>query len=140
MSTNERLRATITPIDDSGSAIGDRIELTYQFPMVDTSSNSRTVEHEPIGEPTVIDHMGESAQEITAQGHCYRDEANQIDNLTSVGRVEIITDRWRGTAMVDQAETTATGAGGGARNGVAENRLFDYRIVLLELEGGAPTG
>lgn len=142
MSANEplRLRATITPIDENGSAVGDQIELTYRFPMVDTSSSSRTVKHEPIGEPTVVDHMGDSAQEITAQGHCYRDEANQIDNLTEDGRVQIITDRWRGTAIVDQAETTATGSGGGARNGVRENRLFDYRITLLEIEGRAPTG
>lgn len=140
MSTSERLRATITPIDEDGNAIGDTIQLTYQFPMVNTSSNSRTVKHEPIGEPTVVDHMGDSAQEITAKGHCYRDEANQIDNLTSDGRIQIITDRWRGTAIVDQATTDARGSGGGHRNGVAENRLFDYRIDLLEIEGSAPTG
>lgn len=143
MSTNPnagRLRATITPINADGDATGDQIELTYQFPMVDTSSSSRTVTHEPIGEPTVVDHLGESAQEITARGHCYRDEANRIDNLSEGGRVQIITDRWRGTAVVDQAETTATGGGGGARNGVAENRIFDYRLNLLEINGSAPTG
>lgn len=137
--SGERLRATITPDESPGpGGAGERIELTYQFPMVDTSSNSRTVKHEPIGAPTVVDHMGASAQEITVQGHCYRDEANKIDNLTDGGRVEIVTDRWRGTAIVDQAETNATGAGGGARSGVDSNRLFDYRITLLEVEGAAP--
>lgn len=144
MSTNSRLLATIMPADENGEPIEpvdeNRIMLEYQFPMVDTSSNSRTVKHEPIGEPTVVDHMGDSAQEITVQGHCYRDEANQIDNLTEDGRIIIITDRWRGTAIVDQAETSATGAGGGHRNGVEQNRLFDYRLNLLEIEGRAPIG
>lgn len=120
-------------------ASGAPIEFEYQYPYVDTSSDSRTVEHEPIGEETVVQHMGSSAQQITIQGHCYRDEANRIDALTENGLVQILCDRWQGLAIVKKTETTATGNGGGERSGVS-NRLYDYRLVVLEVDGRAPTG
>lgn len=122
---------------DETTASGESIQFEYQYPYVDTGSDSRTVEHEPIGEETVVQHMGASAQEITLQGHCYRDEANDIDNLTENGLIRLLCDRWQGIAIVTKTETNATGNGGGARSGV-ENRIYDYRITCVEVDGRAP--
>lgn len=118
---------------------GESVELEYEYPMIDTSSDSRTVEHEPIGGETVVQHLGANAQTLTFRGGAYLDEANFLDGLPEQGVVSIRSHRWSGDAVVDSVSTSATGEGGGERAGVA-NRVYEYTLDLIEIDGQAPSG
>lgn len=113
------------------------LELIYQFPLLDTSRDSRTTEHDPIGEERVIQHLGTNPLSLTFRGSCYRDEAAAIRQLPDVGVVEIISDDWAGDAIVKNISTGATGSGGGERAGVG-NRVQDYTLQVTAIDGQEP--
>lgn len=122
---------------DGEITTGDVQAFTYQFPFIDVSSRARTKTHEPIDEEPVVQSLGPEAREITIEGHCYLPEANFIDGLIDGGLVDVVSDRWSGQAVVDTAETTATGEGGG-KAGTTTDRLYEYRLVLHELTDNRP--
>lgn len=134
---NERITAEIRILNDERNETGEVIDFTYEYPYVDTRSQSRTKTHKPIGEEAVVQHLGSDAQEIRVEGGCYRDEANRIDTLTEGGLLRFFSDRWQGDAVVKDTNTSATGEGGGERPGV-RNRVYKYTMTLLEIDGGSP--
>lgn len=134
MSSTGRTTARIRILDT-----GETLDLEYQHPLIDISGSSRTKRHEPIGESAVVQHLGSEARELEMRGHCYSDEAEVIDNLSEYGRVEVRTERWSGFAIVEDHRTQHTKAKGGKRpESTHENKNFDYRLTLTEIDAPAP--
>lgn len=106
---------------------GQAFELEYQFPLTDKRTGARTATLEPIGTADIVQHLGQKATRVTFRGHCYEDEAQQIEQLTEFEQVQIRSQRFTGVAVVETAETMATGSGGGKRPDIT-NRQLDYRI------------
>lgn len=140
MSSSGRLAAEIIVLDDDRNATGSRRTFEYEYPFVHVTSPSNTVTHEPIAESIdpAVQHLGTGVREILVEGHCYLDEANFLDNLSEGGLIRLFSDRRICDAVVDNVNTDPQGAGGGKRSGV-QNRLYDYRLDLLEIEGRTPS-
>lgn len=136
-----RPSARIYKVDDADGPDVD-IRFDYQFPGVTVDTEARTATHDPIGDETVVQHLGEGDTTVDVQGSCYIDSANAIDKLTSTDRVFIRTDRFTGTAVVKSASTDPEGAVGGkdmslTPNTRKHNWLYTYRIRTIGAVGGA---
>lgn len=140
MSTSDssgRIRAEFVRLDENMDAAEDPIIMDYPYPFVDKTSTGRTVEHEPIGRPTVVQYMGPQSLEVTIEGHCYKDEADYLDRIREDGLVRVRTDRWSGIGLVESISTAASGEGGGPRGGTS-NRIYEYVLTVLSVETTPP--
>lgn len=143
---------TSTEIRTPDDAEPDNIAFSYEHPLVSVDTAARTAEHTLLLPDTNEDTMERGPQEpvtqflgteptkITLRGHCYLDEANQIDQLAQGQRVRLISERASTRAIVNSASTDPRGSGGGVRESVSD-RIYDYNIEMVESEEAfsAPT-
>lgn len=88
------------------------ISFKYSQPNVSVSSKARYVEHEVIGDTVVRQKMGNSPDNISIDGVCTAEEANQIDQLTFEEEVTVVSNRWEGVAQVASTNTDPFDDGG----------------------------
>jgi len=86
------------------------IYFKYEYPTVDVTNESNTVEHETIDDRTVIQQLGEKPPQVTVDGVVAQWEAEFCEWLTSIGKVTLRTPRWSGTVIVESVDTTAMNA------------------------------
>lgn len=137
--TNGRRFARIHTIDQS-TGPGVDIRFSYRYPEVSVDTESRTVELNPIGDNTVVQHLGSGDKVLDVRGHCYLSTANKIDKLTKNDKVAVRTDRFRGTAVVKSTTTDPEGGVGGKQPNSMEPHKwrYTYRIELVGAVGGIP--
>jgi len=127
-------------------SIGD-VELKYEQPNISVNTSARFATHEVIGNVTVRQKLGEDPDELSIEGVCTLDEANEIDQLKDEELVEVVSNRWNGQAQVASTSTRPIAEGGGMDNdqewlhrftielvGIREDRFdfdFDFGEYLL---------
>ena len=135
MSATERPSAVI----DIVGADQPSLELEYKYPLFDTTGESRTVVHSPIGETSVVQHMGAKARKMTMRGHCYRDEAEIIKTFTEYAKIGIKSDGFTGYVVVNDFSIEHTKAKGGKRpEHTHTNKNYRYRLSLTETSAPPP--
>lgn len=102
--------------DRPGVRIGD-LALSYRQPDVSVSTSARYTDIEVLGDTTVRQKLGTSPDEISINGICTQEEANQIDNLVHQDQVYVISSRWDGDAQVDSTNTDPLAEGGAIADG-----------------------
>lgn len=93
-------------------SIGD-VDLKYEQPNISVSTSARFATHDVIGNVTVRQKLGEDPDEISIEGVCTHDEANQIDGLKNSETVDVVSNRWSGQAQVASTNTRPIAEGGG---------------------------
>ena len=115
------------------------LELEYQFPMTDSENASRTNELKPIGERSVIQHMGAKAEKLTMRGHCYRDERDFLRTLTDYSTIEIRSAEFTGYVVANRCKIDHTKNKGGKRPANTHaNKNYDFRLDLTETSAPPP--
>ncbi len=126
--------------DRVSAEIGDlKFEDAFSNPDVDVVNERQTAEHEIVSGGNVngnniefaVQTLGSRPPEITVTGWVTEDQLQTVDELTSNSFVEMVTDRWTGTAVPVTADTPYERA-------VHEKygRIFEVTITLLGIERG----
>ena len=118
---------------------GESVEMEYRFPMTDSLTESRTNELKPIGEESVIQHMGAKAEKLTMRGHCYRDERDFLRTLKDYAKVEIKSAEFTGYVVVKRCDIEHTKNKGGKRpENTHANKNYNYRLNCTETSAPPP--
>jgi len=135
MSTNNNTDLGTTGDDDRAYrdnrpfvSIGD-IDLKYEQPNISVSTSARFATHEVIGNVTVRQKLGEDPDELSVEGVCTHEEANQIDQLKDEELVEVVSNRWNGQAQVASTNTRPIAEGGGRDNDQEWLHRFTVELV-----------
>ena len=67
-------------------------------PEVASTDEARQHEHQPTGEPTVVQNMGEGVPTYSASGTAFLEHANAFDDLVAGGPFQVVTDSATGGA------------------------------------------
>jgi hypothetical protein len=111
--------------------LGEIVFERFPHPPLDTSSESRTATHEPIGAPTVTDHLGSKAREFTMVGHCGPSTGSDIDDLAEESEHNLRHARHSGPVIVLSADTESDGAFIDAEDGILR---YTYTIKMKEVQ------
>ena len=106
------------------------VELKYEQPNISVDTSARFATHDVIGDVTVRQRLGRDPDEISVEGVCTVDEANDIDSLTLKETVEVISNRWEGEAQVASTSTRPIAEGGGQDND--QEWLHRFTVELVE--------
>jgi len=117
--------------DERPDTIIGNVELKYEQPSVSVDTGGRFVTHNPIGDVTVRQKIGEEADEISIDGVCTVDEANDIDKLTEQETVNVVSNRWNGEAQVASTTTRPFTDGGG--QDIDGEYLYTFTVELIEV-------
>jgi hypothetical protein len=109
-------------------SIGD-VELKYEQPNVTVNTSARFATHEVIGNVTVRQKLGEDPDEISIEGICTKEEANQIDGLKNQETVDVVSNRWSGRAQVASTNTRPVADGGG--KDIDDEWLHRFTVELV---------
>lgn len=105
------------------------LEFIYADPAVNVTTEQRTVEHETIDDSIVIQTMGRKPDQLSIEGVVQDIELDIIDDLTTLGVIELRSERWQGDVVVKSTSTdfkrakTDTG-----------NWLYDVSIECIEVD------
>lgn len=103
-----------------------KIELTFPQPNVSKDTSIRTVEHEVIGDKTVVQKVGEEADEIDVEGICTRDESKDIDKLATDDVLYLRSHRHEGYMILDSTSTSPIADGGGIIGTTSDGKKFEW--------------
>lgn len=109
------------------------INFTFSDPAISVTTEQRTVEHETIDDQIVVQTLGRKADQITISGVVPAYELEEVDNLTTLGVIELRSERWTGDVVVTSTSTDFKRAK--TRNG---NWLYDATIECLEVDENRP--
>lgn len=111
-----------------GVSVGP-VSFTHSQPNVSVQTSGRYVTHDVIGNTTVRQKIGTSPDEISIEGVCTGPEANQIDKLVNTKEVEVVSNRWEGTAQVASASTRPLADGGAIDTSGEWTHRFTIELV-----------
>jgi hypothetical protein len=107
----------------------ETLEFTYADPAVSVTTEQRTVEHETIDDQIVVQALGRKPDQISVEGVVPTYELRTIDDLTTLGVVELRTARWSGDVIVKSTSSDFKRA---------KNKmgmwLYDVTIECLEVD------
>lgn len=106
-----------------------QLSFKYTDPAVNVTTEQRTVEHETIDGQVVTQTLGRKADQISIEGVVADYELEYIDSLVSEGVIEVRTDRWSGTVVVQSTNTTFKRA-----KASDFSWLYDATIECLEVD------
>lgn len=127
--------------DNRPEAVLGNVELKFSQPNVTVSTSARFKTHEVIGAISVRQKLGEDPDQISFEGICTRDEANDIDKLKEQEEIDVISHRWSGRAQVSSTSTRPVTDGGGQDKDEEFLHRFTVELVAVsEGQGGSETG
>lgn len=107
----------------------EQLEFTYADPAVSVTTEQRTVEHETIDDQIVVQALGRKPDQVSIEGVVPTYELRTIDDLTTLGVVELRTARWNGDVIVKSTSSDFKRA---------KNKmgmwLYDVTIECLEVD------
>lgn len=107
----------------------------YEDPDVSVSTEARTVEQEALDDEIVVQRLGRRPDEITIDAVVSEEESYIVDDLTSLGRLLLRTERWQGFVVVTSTDTSYMRAIDGDGEW-----LHEATINCLEVSEMSPTG
>lgn len=120
------------------------IYFRYEQPEVSISGSSRTVVHEPVGKRPVIQYLGPGSTTVDIHGHCYLDNAQEIQQLNRGGKVRVRTEEFDSMAILEDYDVSPEGARGGVppnepqprgSDGNPNEWRYEYQLELTEVQG-----
>mgnify|MGYP006295834591 CR=1 FL=1 len=102
----------------------------FDHPPLETDSAARTVEHKPLGESTVVQHLGAEAKTFTMRGECDESTASEIDDLVEGEELSLRHTKHSGTVLVVSASTDSDGA---FLDVESRDLRYTYRIEMREV-------
>lgn len=115
--------------EDEGPAV--LIAFKYKQPSVSVSTQANFAEHDVFGDVTVRQKLGEKPDEISVNGICTAEEANDVDNLVYQEVVELVSNRWSGVVHVASTSTDPISEGGG--QDLQSNWIYSFTIECVEI-------
>lgn len=122
---------------DSVAAVENSSQILFEYtnPSISVDSGARFVKHELVGSETVRQKIGQEPLEITVDGACFRDTARQIDGLRYANQGTIRGDRFDGSSIDVQFESSSTDPfeDGSAVSLTETNEIFTFTINCTEV-------
>jgi hypothetical protein len=123
------------------SGVAPLIDFTFEFPILDVTTDGRKVEHEvlPTGSTdagaTVVQPLGDGKTTARLRGSATRSEAKALDGVEG-GTASLSHPRLSGEVFVSGVNTRSQEA---RRNG---NKIysFDMDLIVLTIDDSADTG
>jgi hypothetical protein len=122
--------------DDDVTLTFDRIDFSpYGNPSVSADSAGRFAVHEIVGGSTVRQKLGEEPREITVDGVCTEDVAQQVNELHKAELVSLNSETLNDIIRCHVGSTsTEPIEPGGAADMDGGDFLYDFSISLVEVE------
>jgi len=103
----------------------------YKKPSISVKTQANFAEHDVFGDVTVRQKLGEKPDEISVEGICTAEEANDVDELVYHEVVELVSNRWSGVVHVASTSTNPISEGGGMD--LDSDWIYSFTIECVEI-------
>lgn len=108
-----------------------KVAFKYKQPSVSVQTSANFAEHDVFGDVTVRQKLGEKPDEISVEGVCTAEEANEVDDLIYEEVVELVSNRWSGVVHVASTNTNPL-AEGGAQD-LDTDWVYSFTVECVEI-------